>query len=213
MGNFAKPFEPRRSAPATAGGFQTNALFLEEFKDTKRMPSRSELARKIFDVSNLKGSFRLRSGAVSDTYFDKYLFEADPALLKQIAQGMSALVPAEAEALAGLELGGIPLVTMLSQVTALPALFVRKAAKDYGTCKLAEGGEVKGRKLVIVEDVVTSGGQILLSAAELRKLGAHILCVLCVIDRESGGAENLAKENLELRALFKMSELTASASR
>ena len=170
------------------------------------MKSRTQLAKNIYDVSNLKGQFRLRSGAVSDTYFDKYLFEADPELLEKIALEMRELVPPEAEVLAGLELGGIPLVTMLSRVIGLPALFVRKKAKEYGTCKLAEGGRVDGRNMVIVEDVVTSGGQILLSARELRVLGARILCVLCVIDRESGGVENLAKENLELRALFKMSD-------
>jgi sugar phosphate isomerase/epimerase len=76
-------------------------------------------------------------------------------------------VPPDVDALAGLEMGGIPLATMLSQETGLPTLFVRKEAKKYGTCKLAEGGEIKGRRLTIVEDVVTSGGQILLSAKEL----------------------------------------------
>ena len=168
---------------------------------------RRELAKRILDVSNLKGEFRLRSGATSDTYFDKYLFESDPALLREIVEAMTGLIPAEVDALAGLEMGGIPLVTMLSQVTGIPALFVRKKAKEYGTCKLAEGGDVAGRNLVIVEDVVTSGGQILLSAAELRKRGARASVVLCVIDREAGAAENLAREHLELRALFTMAGL------
>ena len=73
---------------------------------------------------------------------------------------MIPLIPSEVDALAGLEMGGIPLATMLSQLTGLPTLFVRKEAKTYGTCKLAEGGEYNGRKLLVVEDVVTSGGQI-----------------------------------------------------
>lgn len=166
-----------------------------------------DLAKRIAERATLHGEFLLRSGATSNVYFDKYLFEADPALLDAIAAQMAPLIPAEAEALAGLEMGGIPLATMLSQRTGLPSLFVRKKAKEYGTRKLAEGGEVAGRKIVIIEDVVTSGGQILLSAKELRELGADILCVLCVIDREAGGPENLAKEDLELRSLFKMSQL------
>src|SRR5207249_4083761 len=111
-----------------------------------------------------------------------------------------------------LEMGGIPIATVLSQITGIPALFVRKKAKEYGTCKLAEGGEVAGRRLVIIEDVVTSGGQILESARALRELGARIVGVLCVIDRESGGAEKLAADGLELHPLFTMSELKKAAA-
>jgi orotate phosphoribosyltransferase len=168
---------------------------------------RKTLAQKIFETSNLKGKFLLRSGVTSNEYFDKYLFESDPQLLKEIAIAMSQLLPADVDALAGLELGGIPLATAISQVINLPTLFVRKKAKEYGTCKIAEGGEISGRKLVIIEDVITSGGQILESAKELRKLGANILKVLVVINRESGGVENLAIDNLELGTLFTMSEL------
>jgi len=171
---------------------------------------RKRLAKEIFDCSNLEGEFVLRSGAVSNTYFDKYLFEADPALLKAIAEAMVPLIPSGAEVLAGLELGGVPLATVLSQLTGLPTAFVRKKAKEYGTCKLAEGADVADKHVAIIEDVVTSGGQILLSAAELRQHGAHIDHVLCVIDRESGGPERLAEEHLELHALFTMSELLAT---
>jgi orotate phosphoribosyltransferase len=85
---------------------------------------------------------------------------------------------------------------------------VRKEAKSYGTCQLAEGGVVDGRRLVVVEDVVTSGGQVIASAGDLRSLGARVDTVLCVIDREAGGAEKLAAEGLELRPLFRMSELS-----
>ncbi len=173
--------------------------------------NKKELAKVIYETSNIKGKFRLRSGAFSNEYFDKYLFEAQPVILKAIAESMAPMIPDGTEVLAGLEMGGIPLVTMLSQITEIPALFVRKKAKDYGTCKLAEGGEVKGKKMVIIEDVVTSGGQINLSAKDLRKEGALIDTVLCVIDRESGGLENLEKEGLELRALFTKSELVEHA--
>jgi orotate phosphoribosyltransferase len=172
----------------------------------------SELARRVHETAHLTGTFTLRSGQVSHEYFDKYQFEADPILLRDIAEAMAPLVPAETEVLAGLELGGIPIVTMLSQVTGIPALFVRKAAKDYGTCRLAEGGEIDGRRVTVVEDVVTTGGQVLLSCAELRERGAVVDTVLCVIDREAGGPEAFAEIGLALRPLFTMSELKASVS-
>ena len=103
---------------------------------------RAELARNIYTVSHLTGEFTLRSGVVSHEYFDKYRFESDPALLRAIAEAMAEALPQGVDALAGLELGGVPLATMLSQVSGLRALFVRKEAKTYGTCKLAEGGEL-----------------------------------------------------------------------
>lgn len=171
--------------------------------------TREQLAKRIVDTATLHGEFQLRSGAVSNVYFDKYLLESDPTLLKAIADGMAERVPAGTDALAGLEMGGIPVATLMSQVTGLPALFVRKEAKAYGTCKLAEGGDVAGKRLLVVEDVVTSGGQILLSTRELRELGARIDSVVCIIDREAGGAEALAAEGLTLYPLFRRSELEA----
>jgi orotate phosphoribosyltransferase len=173
---------------------------------------RAELARRIYAAAHITGSFTLRSGVVSDEYFDKYRFEADPQLLADIAVAAAALVPDGIEVLAGLELGGVPIATMLSQVTRLPAAFVRKEAKTYGTCLLAEGAGVDGRRLCIVEDVVTSGGAILDAATELRVRGAILGPVICVIDRESGGREKLAVEGLELFALYTMSELKAAAA-
>jgi orotate phosphoribosyltransferase len=165
--------------------------------------ARTVLAKRIYDTAHITGDFLLRSGARSHEYFDKYLFEADPDLLKQIALAMVKLVPSGVDALAGLEMGGIPIATMLSQLTGLPVLFVRKKAKDYGTCKIAEGGKVEGRKLLIVEDVVTSGGAILDAAKALRDEGAELAQVVCVIDRESGGPANLAKVGLELKPELK----------
>jgi orotate phosphoribosyltransferase len=173
----------------------------------------SELARRIHDRTTLTGEFRLRSGAASTEYFDKHLFESDPALLREVAGALAALLPADVDAVAGLELGGVTLATMVSQLSGLPALFVRKRAKDHGTCRLAEGGEVAARRLAVIEDVVTSGGQLIDSCAALRKQGADIAAVLCVIDREAGGAANLAEHGLELRPVFTMSALRSSGSR
>ncbi|MEU4395944.1 orotate phosphoribosyltransferase [Kribbella sp. NPDC023855] len=162
----------------------------------------AELARRIRETSHLNGEFVLRSGIRATEYFDKYRFESDPVLLDTIAEAMAPLVPAETEVLAGLEMGGIPVVTALSRHTGLPCAFVRKEAKTYGTCRLAEGADVAGRRVLIVEDVVTKGGQIVLSTAELRALGANITHALCVIDRQQGGPEALAEADLTLIPLL-----------
>lgn len=172
---------------------------------------RMDLAAQVFSCCYLVGEFTLRSGRVADRYFDKYQFESDPELLRALAAEMAALVPEETEILAGLEMGGIPVVTALSAVTGIPAVFVRKAAKEYGTARLAEGPAVEGKRLLIVEDVVTSGGQIRLSAADLSALEATILGAVCVVDREEGGTEALAEDGIVLRPLFRASELEAAA--
>lgn len=158
-------------------------------------------------VSQLPGEFRLRSGLIADTYFDKYQFESDPELLHAVALELLPLIPSDAEILAGLELGGVPVVTALSLASGLPAVFVRKKAKDYGTAKLAEGPEIDGRRLIVVEDVVTTGGQVVLSTNDLRARGAIVLTALCVIDREQGGRETLAAEGIDLRAAFTRSDI------
>ena len=172
--------------------------------------TRRKLAKAIYDTAHITGEFLLRSGTTSNEYFDKYLFEAQPMLLREIAEHLRTMLPPDVEVLAGLELGGVPIASVLSQCTNIPAAFVRKKAKDYGTCKLAEGADVKAKLIVVVEDVVTSGGQVVISSNDLRNHGANILCAVCVIDRESGGKEALAKVGIELRALFTMSELKAS---
>ncbi len=169
--------------------------------------TRLELARRIYQTAHLTGQFTLRSGAMATEYFDKYQFETDPELLGELAAHLQPLIPDNTDVLAGLELGGVPIATMLAHLCGLPTCFVRKEAKTYGTCKLAEGPDISGKRVLIVEDVVTSGGQIALSTQALRNLGARVSHALCVIDRESGGAENLAKEGIELRALFRMRDL------
>lgn len=171
-----------------------------------------DLARRIYERAHLRGESRLRSGVVNGEYFDKYLFESDPELLRAVADGLVALLPDRIHAIAGLELGGVPLATMVSQLSGLPALFVRKAPKDYGTCRLAEGGEVAERRLAVIEDVVTSGGQLIKSCTALRDRGADIVAVLCVIDRETGGVDNLAAHDLHLRSLWTMTQLQRAAA-
>jgi orotate phosphoribosyltransferase len=165
----------------------------------------------MYDVSHLTGTFVLRSGRTTSEYFDKYRFESDPVLLEAIAERAAAEIPPGVDVLAGLELGGVPIATALSLRSSLPVVFVRKQAKTYGTRQLAEGADIAGRNVLVVEDVITSGGQVALSAVELRKRGAVVTDVLCVVDREEGGVETLADHGLQVHALFTADELRGAA--
>lgn len=172
---------------------------------------REELARRILAVSRLKGEFTLRSGQTSDTYFDKYRFEADPVLLAALATHMEPLVPAGTQVLAGLELGGVPLATALGLRSGLPLAFVRREAKTYGTCRLAEGTDLDGRTVLVVEDVISTGGQVIESTRALEAAGARIVGILVVIDRQTGGRKNIEASGWPLASVFTREELEASA--
>lgn len=161
-----------------------------------------ELARDIDARCRLHGTFTLRSGQVSDEYFDKYLFESDPVLLRRVAEAMVPLVPSGTEMLGGLELGGVPIAAVLSQMIGVPALFVRKKAKEYGTRRLAEGGDPSGRVVTLVEDVITTGGAVVNAASALRSLGATVTTVVCAIDRSDSGGNVLAAEGLAVRSVM-----------
>lgn len=163
----------------------------------------AELAKSIDQICHLKGDFLLRSGTRSHEYFDKYRFESQPVLLKEIAEQMKNLIPKGTEVLAALEMGGIPIGTALSLATGIPCAFIRKEAKEYGTCQFAEGIDIKGKKVCIIEDVITSGGQVLLSTEDIRGLGAVVHNVLCVINRGGPDAEaKLKAKELTLGSLF-----------
>ena len=153
------------------------------------------------------GTFTLRSGKVSHVYFDKYQFEAIPALLNAIADHMIPLLPKGIDALGALEMGGIPIATAISLKINMPVVFLRKEAKEYGTCKFAEGPNVKGKKICLIEDVITTGGQVVITAEMLRKEGIFVDDVLCVIDRSEGKTEAMTAAHLRLRPLFTMKEL------
>lgn len=168
---------------------------------------RQELAKKISQIALLHGQFKLRSGKTSQEYFDKYRFESQPNLLHEIAEKMAPMIPKNTEILAGLELGGVPIATALSLKTGIPVSFVRKKAKDYGTCRLAEGIDITNRQVCIIEDVITTGGQVFESALELKKLGAKLQSVLCVIKRGEGVEALFAAEGLPLQWLFSAEDL------
>ena len=148
--------------------------------------ARCQLAADIASAARLRGRFVLRSGAIADEYFDKYRFEADPTLLSRLVQAMLPLVPAETEVLAGLELGGVPIATALSLADGRPAAFVRKEAKTYGTRQAVEGADVAGRKVAIIEDVITTGGAVRDAVAHLQAAGANVTAIVCAIWRGDG---------------------------
>ncbi|MCA8957131.1 MAG: orotate phosphoribosyltransferase [Planctomycetes bacterium] len=166
-----------------------------------------ELAARIVAAAHLTGEFKLRSGQTSNHYFDKYRFEADPELLWPIARAMAPLVPSGTEVLAGLELGGVPLAVALSRETGLPTAFVRKERKEYGTCRIAEGAELRGRAVCVIEDVITTGGQVVTSVGDLRAEGARVDSVCCVIYRGEGVCEPLHAAGLQLIHLYTMAQL------
>jgi orotate phosphoribosyltransferase len=168
---------------------------------------KKHLAKKIYEVAHLTGTFKLRSGQVSSEYFDKYLFESNPRILSEIAEQLENLIPEGIEVLAGLEMGGIPIATALSLKSGIPAAFVRKKAKEYGTCKLAEGTSIVGKRICVIEDVITTGGQVVLSTNDLREAGAIVEDVICVIERNPEGKKKLEEIGLRVHSLFRMEEL------
>ena len=169
---------------------------------------REELGRDLVAAAVLRGTFRLRSGATSSYYIDKYLFTTQPRLLRQVASALAELVPREAQRVAGPVLGAVPLATAVALEMNLPMLIVRvDRAKEYGTAKQIEGALASGERVVLVEDVVTTGGAALGAVAELRAAGAEVIRALAVIDREEGGAEAFASAGVPFQALFTKSQL------
>jgi orotate phosphoribosyltransferase len=167
------------------------------------------LAADLHDAAHLTGRFVLRSGAVSDTYFDKFRFESDPALLRRLARRMVSLISPDTEMLAGLELGGVPLATAMALESGLPAVFVRKAAKAYGTCRCVEGADVAGKRVAIVEDVISTGGAIIEGADRLHDEGGLISEVICAVWRGSGVPGLDALPGVRVSAAFVQSDLSA----
>ena len=174
---------------------------------SKAVETYESLGRRIVTASRITGEFKLRSGATSGVYFDKYRFEAEPDLLSEIAARMEPLIPDGTERLIGLEMGGIPLATALSLRSGLKLGFCRKKAKEYGTRLQVEGGVESGEKVTVVEDVITSGGAAHDAIRVLREAGCEILAILCVVDREAGAGEKFRESNVDFRPLYKWSRL------
>lgn len=164
--------------------------------------TKEDLKKNIYKASHLTGKFLLRSGQYSSEYFDKYCFESSPVLLQAIAKELKNLVPSNTDILAGLEMGAIPIATALSIELNLPCVFVRKKSKKYGTRKIIEGIDIKNKNICIIEDIITTGGQVLLSLEDLRKAGAIVKIVLCVINRSPFSIKTFTEKNLQIKSLF-----------
>ena len=173
----------------------------------------AELIDAIREYAYLEGDFVLRSGRRSSYYLDKYRFETRPELLEPIAARLADLVAEhepEAHRLAGPELGAVALAAATSLSSGLPFLIVRKEAKGYGTDNRLEGAFEPRERVCLVEDVVTSGGAAVTAIEALRAAGLECRTAVCVLDREEGGVDELARHGVRLRALFRAGEFARS---
>ena len=166
-----------------------------------------ELARDLVAASYLKGDFILRSGKRSNRYFDKFLFETDPALLKRIGEHLAPLVPKETQRLAAPELGAVLLGGAVSMETGLPLVLVRKEPKGYGTAKQLEGRFDRGERVTVIEDVVTTGGDSLRSIEALTNAGLDVIHLVVVLDRGEGGEDNIREARIPYSPLFRIQDL------
>ena len=177
--------------------------------------TRAELAARVSERALLHGDFVLRSGTRSPVYLDKYRFETDPSLLGPIGAALGELALAGAarpDRLAGPELGAVPLAAAASLACGLPFLIVRKATKEYGTEGLIEGVFERGERVLVIEDVVTTGGALIAAVEALRGAGLVVERALCVLDREEGGYESLSALGVDLEPLFRRADLGMPAA-
>jgi len=168
---------------------------------------REALARELVKASYLKGDFVLRSGRRSNRYFDKFLFETQPELLKQLGQSLAALVPTQTQRLAAPELGAVLLGGAVSMETGLPLILVRKEPKGYGTAKQLEGRYEAAERVTVIEDVVTTGGDSLRSIQVLRDAGLDVIHLVVVLDRGEGGEDNIREAGIPYSPLFRVEDL------
>lgn len=167
----------------------------------------SELARDITGAAYLRGDFVLSSGMRSTYYFDKYLFETKPSILRRVCAELVNMLPPEVDRVAGPELGAVALAAGVSLASGLPFVIVRKGGKDYGTNRLVEGELYAGERVTVIEDVISTGAQALSAAQQVKRAGANVVGILGVIDREQGGAQAIAAEGYHFDALFRKSDL------
>lgn len=168
---------------------------------------REELAQRIADAALLRGTFTLRSGRTSHYYLDKYLFSTQPDILAALGQMFAEKIPQGVTRLAGAELGGIPLVSATAIASGLPCVFIRNQKKDYGTSKLVEGTLEASDRVVILEDVATTGGQVLEAANVISESGAEVVKIIATIDRMEGARENVEAAGYVFDALFTVTDL------
>lgn len=166
-----------------------------------------ELARDITGAAYLRGDFVLSSGMRSNYYFDKYLFETKPSILRRVCAELVTLLPSDVDRIAGPELGAVALAAGVSLESGLPFVIVRKGGKEYGTNRLVEGELYPGERVTVIEDVISTGAQALLAAQQVKRAGATVVGILGVIDREQGGAQSIEAEGYHFDALFRKRDL------
>jgi orotate phosphoribosyltransferase len=166
-----------------------------------------ELAERIREVAYLEGDFTLRSGRKSKFYIDKYLFETQPDILAELGRRLAEKVTPETTLIAGAELGGVALAAAAAMAAKLPFLIVRNTKKDYGTSKLFEGKLERGDRVLLVEDIATTGGQVLEAAKVLTDAGATVERILAVVDRGQGAAENVTAAGYTFESLLNAKDL------
>lgn len=168
---------------------------------------REALARRIADVALLRGEFTLRSGRKSNYYLDKYLFATQPDILHALGKAFAARLPSQTDRLAGPELGAVALAAAASMHSGKPFVLVRNSKKGYGSGKLVEGVIMPGDNVVIIEDILTTGGQIVEAARTLEAAGAKVIKMLGTIDRLEGARENIEAAGYSYEALFTTRDL------
>ena len=166
-----------------------------------------QLAKRISDLALLRGEFTLRSGRKSNYYLDKYRFETQPDVLKALGRMLAERIGPGVDRLAGPELGAVALAAAAAMESNKPFVLIRNRKKDYGTGKQIEGVLNRGDKVVIIEDVLTTGGQVLESVQSLRDAGAEVVKIVAIIDRQEGARENLQNAGLVFEALFTTRDL------
>lgn len=161
-----------------------------------------ELAEKIRAAAYLEGEFTLRSGRKSSFYVDKYLFETQPEILAELGRRLAACCSARTTLIAGAELGGVALAAAASMACGLPFVIIRNAKKEYGTGKMHEGQLSRGDVVLLVEDIATTGGQVLEAAEVIKQAGAMVEKIVAVVDRGQGAAENIRGAGLAFESIL-----------
>jgi orotate phosphoribosyltransferase len=169
--------------------------------------NRSELIKRIKETAYLEGDFTLRSGKKSKYYLDKYLFETCPDILKALGTEFARYVTDDITLIAGAELGGVALAAATAMETGRNWIIVRNSKKGYGTGKMVEGVLNAGDIVLLVEDIATTGGQVLEAAKVITEAGAKVSKIVCVIDRKQGAAENITSAGYEFESILTKNDL------
>jgi orotate phosphoribosyltransferase len=169
--------------------------------------TRDELIKRIKETAYLEGDFTLRSGKKSKYYLDKYLFETQPDILRALGRCFAEHMDNEVTLIAGAELGGVALAAATAMETGKPWIIVRNSKKGYGTGKMIEGVLQEGDVVLLVEDIATTGGQVLEAAKIITEAGATVNKIVCTIDRRQGAGENLTAAGYTFESILTKSDL------